>query len=119
MQNKEADHYKIPRRNSTNSLESLEDMEETDDNAQELKKKNRMSLKIDPEMMKESRRKSGTSVSKKMVKDGNHQKKVIKLVKVYSISNCSSRERLRQKIAKSKLSQSVIIDWDKILSCKE
>ena len=119
MQNKEGEHYKIARRNSTNSLESLEVVDEIEKEIKKMKKRNRMSCKIDPEMMKELRRKSGTAVPMKVVKSRDHQKKVINQVKVYSISNISSRERLRQKIEENKKNKPIIINWNEILSCKE
>ena len=37
-------------------------------------------------------------------------------LRVYSISNCSSKERLRKKIAQGKADDSVRIDWDAIMA---
>ena len=69
----------------------------------------------DAEATKTKRRHSTSGVSKKL----HHSKQAqanYSSMKVYSVSNFSSRERLQKKIAERMEKDSVMIDWEKIMS---
>ena len=71
--------------------------------------------KMENDDIKLVRRHSASGDSKKV----HHAKQTssqYSAIKVYSISNCSTRETLRKKIAEGIEKDSVKIDWDKIMS---
>ena len=88
-------------------------------NAANAKKNKREILKIHaiPDIAKDHRRHSANTIAKKSDDDDKLIYRNYSSIKVYSISNTSTRERLRRKIEQSKLSKKYVqIDWDAILA---
>ena len=77
------------------------------------KSQTKLDTYTDNDKAKESRRHSIVSLKKV-----HHSKQVhnYQSIKVFAVSKCSTRERLKKKMAESKENESVIIDWDTIMA---
>ena len=104
-------------------ISDREDSLDTEDN-KEIKSKNMkrnkrdiLRVKVNADIAKHTRRHSATPKPKKLHEEEQLVYRNYSSIKVYSISNASSRERLLRKIAQSKSSKDFVqIDWESIMA---
>ena len=65
---------------------------------------------------KDNRRHSLKAMANKTMIDQEKSRKNFSSIKVYAVSNFSTKERLRKKIERGRANDPILIDWEKIMA---